>query len=83
LGDYSKIRDGLDLVLALKERFQEAQGILRTLNMAPSTVARDKRWFREPWIFESQDLERGHYLLDYTYTCVRRVFNRGVLYVLP
>jgi hypothetical protein len=25
----------------------------------------------------------GHYLLDYTYTCVQRVFNGGVLYVLP
>jgi hypothetical protein len=62
LGDYSKIRDDLDLVLALKERFQEAQGILRTLNMAPSTVARDKRWFREPWIFESQDPKYWGYI---------------------
>jgi hypothetical protein len=25
----------------------------------------------------------GHYLLDYTYTCIRRIFNGGFLYVLP
>jgi hypothetical protein len=36
----------------LKEGFKEAQALIRVLNMAPSTIARHKKWFIEPWIEE-------------------------------
>jgi hypothetical protein len=55
LDDYSKIKEDSDLILALKEGLKEAQSMLRGLNMAPSTVAREKKWFLEPWVLEGQD----------------------------
>jgi hypothetical protein len=55
LGDYSKIREDSDLVLALKEGLKEAQTMLRGLNMAPSSVAMEKRWFLEPWVLKGLD----------------------------
>lgn len=55
LGDNSKIREDSDLVLALKEGLKEAQTMLHGLNMAPSSVAKMKRWFLEPWVLKSLD----------------------------
>jgi hypothetical protein len=42
-------------VAAHKEGLCEAQSLLRSLNMAPSTIARNKTWFLQPWLFETAD----------------------------
>jgi hypothetical protein len=43
----------------LKEGFKEAQALIKVLNMAPSTVARHKKWFIEPWVEEANDPKFG------------------------
>jgi hypothetical protein len=43
----------------MKEGFKEAQALIRVLNMAPSTVARHKKWFIEPWVEEANDPKFG------------------------
>jgi hypothetical protein len=43
----------------LKEGFKEAQALIRVLNMAPSTVAKHKKWFIEPWVEEANDPKFG------------------------
>ena len=50
LADYSLIGSDEDVVLALKDGLKEAQAMIRTLNMAPLSVARNKQWFLEPWV---------------------------------
>jgi hypothetical protein len=55
LDDYSLIKSDEDVVLALKEGLKEAQAMIRTLNMAPSVVARNKKWYLEPWVVEQGD----------------------------
>jgi hypothetical protein len=62
LADYSELSDHSQLVLALHEGLKEAQSLLRMLNMAPTTVAREKRWFLEPWKVEREDLKFWAYL---------------------
>jgi hypothetical protein len=55
LADYSELSDHSQLVLALQEGLKEAQSLLRVLNMAPTIVAREKRWFLKPWKVERED----------------------------
>lgn len=55
LGDYSLINDDSKLIDALKEGLREAQSMIRILNMGPSSVAREKKWFMQPWLVESND----------------------------
>jgi hypothetical protein len=43
----------------LKEGFKEAQALIRVLNIAPSIVARHKKWFIEPWVEEANDPKFG------------------------
>jgi len=45
LGDYSALNTDEDFVSALKEGLKAAQAQLKVLNMAPSSYARNKRWF--------------------------------------
>jgi hypothetical protein len=50
LVDYSRLESDAAIVNCLREGFKSAQGMLRGLSMAPSTVARDKKWFLvQPW----------------------------------
>jgi hypothetical protein len=41
---------------------REAQSLLCIFNMAPSTLAREKRWFLQPWKVEREDPEFWAYL---------------------
>jgi hypothetical protein len=59
LADFSGLATDEDIVGALKEGFKEAQALIRVLNMAPSTVARHKKWFIEPWVEEANDPKFG------------------------
>ncbi|CAM6085927.1 unnamed protein product [Calypogeia fissa] len=54
LGDFSQIQTDACLIEALKEGFQEAQKLLRVLEMAPSIHCQPSkaRWFHQPWQFE-------------------------------
>jgi hypothetical protein len=62
LGDYSLVSTDESIVEALKEGLQEAQRLLRSLNMAPSTYARNKKWFLEPWSVEKVDTKHFTYI---------------------
>jgi hypothetical protein len=62
LGGYLHISDDSNIVNALKEGLKEAQSMLRILYMAPSTVAREKRWFLQPWSIEKQDPKHWSYV---------------------
>jgi hypothetical protein len=42
LANYSLLVDDASVIAALQKGFKQAQAILRVLNMAPSTVAKDK-----------------------------------------
>lgn len=45
-----------DLVVeALKEGFKQAQGLINSCNMAPSIQAKNRKWFTDPWLLESED----------------------------
>jgi hypothetical protein len=59
LVDFSGLATNEDIIGALKEGFKEAQALIRVLNMAPSTIARYKKWFIEPWIEEANDPKFG------------------------
>jgi hypothetical protein len=48
LGDYSKLSETGELVSVLQEGLREVQSLLRVLNMAPSIVAREKKWLLQP-----------------------------------
>ena len=61
LGDYLGVMADRDLVVALKEGLKEAQGVLRVVNMAPSSVASDKTWFQNPWMVEVADVKHWAY----------------------
>jgi hypothetical protein len=62
LGDYTNIARDAEIVAALKEGLREAQSLLRSLNMAPSTVARNKTWFLQPWLVETADKHHWAYV---------------------
>ena len=57
LGDYSLIPSDVEVIAALKEGFKEAQGMLRSLNMAPSPqcISKNKIWYEKPWVVERAD----------------------------
>ena len=55
LSDYSGLETDAQVILCLQEGFKSAQVALRILNMAPSIVAREKKWFLEPWSLEAAD----------------------------
>ena len=55
LGNYSGIASDGEVILALQEGLKEAQKILRSLSMAPSSVVRKKDWFLAPWKEEKHD----------------------------
>jgi hypothetical protein len=59
LANFSGLATDEDIVGALKEGFKEAQALIRVLNMVPSTVARYKKWFIEPWVEEANDPKFG------------------------
>jgi hypothetical protein len=59
LADFSGLATDEDIVGALKEDFKEAQALIRVLSMAPSTIARHKKWFIEPWVEEANDPKFG------------------------
>jgi hypothetical protein len=59
LADFSGLATDEDIVGALKEGFKEAQALIRVLNMAPSIVARHKKWFIESWVEEANDPKFG------------------------
>jgi hypothetical protein len=46
---------------ALNEGFVMAQRILRALNMAPSSLAQNKKWFVTPWLVELTDAKHFAY----------------------
>jgi hypothetical protein len=52
LGDYTLVGTNDLLVEAMKEGLLEAQKMLRSLNMAPLVVAKQKKWFTQPWTVE-------------------------------
>jgi hypothetical protein len=60
--DYSLVATDELVVQALKDGFKEAQSMIRSLNMAPSTVARNKKWFTEPWSVEKLDPKHFAYV---------------------
>jgi hypothetical protein len=62
LGDYSLLATDALEVDALKEGLKETQKLLRSLNMAPSSVARNKKWFTEPWTVEKLDPKHFAYV---------------------
>ena len=62
LADYSAIAIDQDIVAALKEGLKAAQTQLKVLNMAPSTYARTKTWFLEPWLVEKIDPKHWAYV---------------------
>ena len=62
LGGYLHISDDSNINNALKEGLKEAQLVLRILYMAPSTMARKKRWFLQPWSIEKQDPKHWLYV---------------------
>ena len=43
------------VVSILQDGLKEAQKLLQALNMVPSIVARQKKWFTTPWIVERAD----------------------------
>lgn len=62
LSDYSELATDDEFVIALKEGFKAAQGMLNSLNMAPSTYARNKSWFQQPWLHECSDPKHWSYI---------------------
>jgi hypothetical protein len=68
LGDYRLVSTDKNIVEALKEGLQEAQRLLRFLNMAPSTYARNKKWFLEPWSLKKMDTRHFAYIPTKTST---------------
>lgn len=62
LNDYSGLECDDAVVICLKEGLKSAQSMLRGLNMAPSAVARDKKWFVEPWVVEAVDTKHWSYV---------------------
>lgn len=62
LGDYSSLTTDADIVLALKEGLKAAQATLKSLNMAPSSCAKKKTWFAEPWLVERADPKHWTYV---------------------
>jgi hypothetical protein len=61
-GDYSALNTDEDFVSALKEGLKAAQAQLKVLNMAPSSYARNKRWFLLPWTVEREDPKHWAYV---------------------
>jgi hypothetical protein len=61
LGDYTLVGTDDLLVEAMKKGLLEVQKILRSLNMAPSAVAKQKKWFTQPWIVERIDAKNFAY----------------------
>jgi hypothetical protein len=59
LADFSGLATDEDIFGALREGFKEAQALIRVLNMAPSTVAKHKKWFIELWVEEANDPKFG------------------------
>ena len=57
LGDYNIISTNEEVISALQEGLKEAQGMLCSLNMAPSTQcqAKKKIWYEKPWVLERAD----------------------------
>lgn len=51
------ISTNAEVVAALQEGLKEAQGMLWSLNMAPSTQCQPRRkvWFEKPWVLEKAD----------------------------
>ena len=62
LANYSSLSTDADIVLALKEGLKAAQAQLNVLNMAPSTYAKNKSWFLQPWRLESADPKHWAYV---------------------
>jgi hypothetical protein len=62
LVDYSQIKEDSDIIEALQAGLKEAQSMLRVLNMAPSSIARDKHWFLQPWSIEALDPKHWSYV---------------------
>jgi hypothetical protein len=55
LANYSGVANDELIISALKGSLKEVQYMLRVLNMAPSIVAWDKKWFTKPWTIEVMD----------------------------
>jgi hypothetical protein len=55
LGDYSLLAADTLIVDVLKLGLKQAQDMQRSLNMALSSYARNKKWFIEPWLVEKLD----------------------------
>ena len=53
-GDYNLIPTNAEVVLALQEGLKQAQGMLRSLNMALSTQCQPQQsiWYDRPWLVE-------------------------------
>ena len=62
LSDYIALGSDEDFVTALKEGLKAAQSMLNSLNMAPSTYARNKTWFQQPWLMEVADPNHWSYV---------------------
>jgi hypothetical protein len=62
LGDYTLVGTDDLLVEAMKEGLLEAQKMLRSLNMAPSAIAKHKKWFTQPWTVERTDAKHFAYI---------------------
>jgi hypothetical protein len=62
LGDYSALATYEDFVSALKEGLKAAHAQLKVLNMAPSSYARNKLWFLQPWMVERADPKHWAYV---------------------
>ena len=62
LANFSSLSTNEDIIVALREGLKEAQSLLTTLNMAPSTVAKCKMWFLQPWKVESADPKHWAYV---------------------
>ena len=62
MGDYSSLDTDDKFVDALKEGLKAAQALLNSLNMAPSTFARQKMWFLQPWTVEREDPKHWAYV---------------------
>jgi hypothetical protein len=62
LGDYSAHATDEDFVETLNEDLKAAQAQLKALNMAPSSYARRKQWFLQPWTVERLDPKHWAYV---------------------
>ena len=66
LGDYNGISTTADVVAALEEGLQLAQGMLRDLDMVPLAESSTNAWFLTPWLVKKADLESFVYVPDNT-----------------